>query len=322
MNCKISYFSFTGYVLVPDSVSITKENKISSLSKYDLNVQLLDQDRPVTLSGLKRRSSKTVFELEEDVRRLTERIEALEKEHQSGSRIQHMSSSKLDESLDLSDEELNSSSFNDSFPQRSKSGKLSTMTDIAYLYSVPLVRDNNGKIESMGLPIDHNTEIEDIIEGLENTNKMVNFRIDIANKDNLNNMITVKPKIVHLSCHGDIDKDGSFYLAFESKKTVGMMEKLTESQLKILFKNQKDMNSIEAMIVSACHSQKIGELMMESGIPVVIAINAPFKIQDEAARTFGKAFHSALVQGSSYEEAYKHAKSSVAGSLDPHSIYS
>ena len=101
-----------------------------------------------------------------------------------------------------------------------------------------------------------------------------------------------------------------------------MMEKLTENQLKILFTNQKDMGSIEAMIVSACHSQKMGELMIESGIPVVIAINAPFKIQDEAARTFGKAFHSALVQGSSYEEAYRHAKSSVAGSMDPHSIYS
>ena len=186
--------------MVPDSVSISKENNISSLSKYDINVQLLDEDKPVTLSGLKRRNSKTVFELEQDVKRLTERIEALEKEYQSGSRMQHMSSSKLDESIEFSDEELNnSSSFNDSFPQRSKSGKLSTITDIAYLYSVPLVRDNNGKIESMGLPIDHNTEIEDIIDGLENTNKMVNFRIDIATKDNLNNMITVKPKIVHLS---------------------------------------------------------------------------------------------------------------------------
>jgi hypothetical protein len=31
--------------------------------------------------------------------------------------------------------------------------------------------------------------------------------------------------------------------------------------------------------------------MNEAGIPIVIAVNAPFKVQDEAARAFGKVFH-------------------------------
>ena len=174
----------------------------------------------------------------------------------------------------------------------------------------------------MGLPIDHNAEIDDIIETLEATNKVVNFRMETATIESLQNLFLIKPKIVHLSCHGDYDNENKTYLAFESKKVFGMMEKLSMNRIKKLFENQKNLKSIECMIVSACHSQNIGELMVESGVPVVVAINAPFKIQDEAARAFGKVFHSAWVQGETYQNAFTNAQNFVAAHQESYSIYS
>ena len=75
---------------------------------------------------------------------------------------QSMNDIDEDEEYILSDHD-SSSYLNDSILQKSKSGKFSVATDIAYLYSVPLVMEHNSKIKSMGLPIDHNAEIDDII---------------------------------------------------------------------------------------------------------------------------------------------------------------
>ena len=124
-----------------------------------------------------------------------------------------------------------------------------------------------------------------ILESLRSTGKAVGFRMETATIDSLQNLLMSKLKVVHLSCHGEFDRaEDNYYLAFESKKIMGMMEKLSMNQLKTLFTTQIKFKSIECVVVSACHSQKIGELMRDSGVPVVICINAPFKIQDEAAR--------------------------------------
>ena len=108
-----------------------------------------------------------------------------------------------------------------------------------------------------------------------------------------------------------INKNDTYYLAFESKN-IGMMEKLDMQGIKTLIGDQQNCKSVEWMIVSACRSQKIGILMNKLGIPVVIAINAPFKIQDEAARSFGKRFLTSLVQGTNYDEAFNYARRFVA----------
>ena len=62
--------------------------------------------------------------------------------------------------------------------------------------------------------------------------------------------------------------------------------------------------------------------MRDSGIPIVICINAPFKIQDEAARCFGRTFHQALAQGMSYKEAFNSAQNFVAAHQESKNIYS
>lgn len=309
--------------MAPDGISLNKKEGTTNNEKpLDFNMDLVDNEKAITLTGMKRQDSKPTEALEEEIRFLHQRIDSLERDIQFMMRSQQASSRFEDDNFELTDND-SSSYLNDSLPLRTKSGRFTNVTDIAYLYSVPLVREENSKILSMGLPIDHNAEIDDIIEGLETTNKMVNFRIETATIDSLQDLFMIKPKIVHLSCHGDFDnKANTYYLAFESKKKLGMMEKLTMSRLKKLFENQKNLKSIECMLVSACHSQKIGELMLESGVPIVICINAPFKVQDEAARSFGKYFHSALVRGMSYQEAFTATQNFVAAHKESYSIYS
>lgn len=128
-----------------------------------VETQLLNPARPVSLCGLKRKNSKPTEQLEEEIRDLRQRVETLENELQSALNPKiSVNDLEEDEEFNISDHD-SSSYLNDSLQLRTKSGKLSMSTDIAYLYSVPLVREHNSKILSMGLPIDHNAEIDDII---------------------------------------------------------------------------------------------------------------------------------------------------------------
>lgn len=82
---------------------------------------------------------------------------------------------------------------------RTRSNRQSNTIHIAYLYSVPLVREENNRILSMGLPIDHNAEIDAIVERIEATNKQVNFRKEVATIEAIQDLFMKKPKVVHLS---------------------------------------------------------------------------------------------------------------------------
>jgi len=61
--------------------------------------------------------------------------------------------------------------------------------------------------------------------------------------------------VLHLSCHGDYDKTNeTYYLAFESKKDIGLLDKLNTSRLNTLLLNNVGDKQIECVVVSACHS--------------------------------------------------------------------
>ncbi len=123
------------------------------------------------------------------------------------------------------------------------------------MYAVPLIKKQDGHEYSMGLPIDYQTEIQELTSSLTQTNKAVNIRIEPASIDSFNNLFLVKPKILHLSCHGDYDKRSEqYYLAFESSKELGLLDKLDTNKLGILLKSNEQQRFIECVVVSACHS--------------------------------------------------------------------
>ena len=84
------------------------------------------------------------------------------------------------------------------------------------------------------------------------------------------------------------------------------------NRIKKLFENQKNLKWIEyEWLLVLAIPKYIGELIVESGVPVVVAINAPFKIQGEAAIAFGKVFYSAWVQGETYQNSFTNVQNFI-----------
>ena len=58
------------------------------------------------------------------------------------------------------------------------------------------------------------------------------------------------------------------------------------------------------VVLSACHSEAVGENFVEAGVPHVIAIKQGSRVADEASRTFAESFYLALLHGKTVLEAF------------------
>lgn len=89
------------------------------------------------------------------------------------------------------------------------------------------------------------------------------------------------PTILHLICHGDYhQKNQRFYLAFENNK--GELDECDSKRLKQLLYVGKN-HRVELVFINACHSAGVGQVFLEAGVPVVIAVQSELKIEDQAA---------------------------------------
>jgi len=50
-------------------------------------------------------------------------------------------------------------------------------------------------------------------------------------------------------------------------------------------------HGIKLAFVSACHSERIGKILHESGIPVVVAVNSDTAIDDNVCLLFSRTFY-------------------------------
>ncbi len=78
-------------------------------------------------------------------------------------------------------------------------------------------------------------------------------RREPANYEYLSQVLLKKPRILHISCHGDYNESKrEFYLAFEQQHT-GILDKLGESRLQSLL-DPNGNERLKLVFVSACHS--------------------------------------------------------------------
>ena len=56
-----------------------------------------------------------------------------------------------------------------------------------------------------------------------------------------------------------------------------------------------DENPVQLAFIAACHSEKIGQVFLECGVPAVIAINSALKLLDKAGIIFTEHFYTSLV---------------------------
>ena len=100
--------------------------------------------------------------------------------------------------------------------------------------------------------LDYITEIEEIKQGLKEAAKEIVLTIDVATVTSLTNTILKKPRVLHITCHGEYSKRlGEYYLAFEDKHDLGVVDRVDSQRLKTLI---GDCKNVQLVMVNACHS--------------------------------------------------------------------
>lgn len=65
------------------------------------------------------------------------------------------------------------------------------------------------------------------------------------------------------------------------------------------------------VFLSACHSESVGKIFKEKGIPIVIAVDQSTKIYDEVCIVFAKYLYEKLLNGATPRMAFEYADSLV-----------
>jgi hypothetical protein len=111
--------------------------------------------------------------------------------------------------------------------------------------------------------LDTGLEFSRIVEAAKNANKKFTLRKVVANFENLNEVMGCRPKMIHISCHGDSFINNNlnppryqFFLAFEDAHRLCVLDKFDEDRLKELLGIEN--SQVLVVFVSACHSEIIG----------------------------------------------------------------
>jgi len=179
--------------------------------------------------------------------------------------------------------------------------------DIAYMTSNPLVWTElkNGKRSQKALRnlLNIDEEKSQLIDcckkSIDGKRRTLKFVHRIATNGNLTQLMVQRTKVLHYSGHGIKGK-----LAFENEAETGS---LGESNLidKDLLKNLFQKGDVKFVFVSACHSENVGNMFFEAGVPHVISIKSAEQVDDQAANVFTKFFYMALLAGRTIKRAHE-----------------
>jgi hypothetical protein len=181
--------------------------------------------------------------------------------------------------------------------------------DFSFFYSNPLLKDTNDKQDvPLNDPIDFESEINCLVDILKGSEKKITTRFDVATYENIALVLSRRPRILHISCHGAyevVDGESRFFLYFEDNK--GKLEKFDTKKLKEVL-THTDKAGLEVVFVSACYSEPIAEVFREAGVPAVICVHSATKILDQAAQEFAKNLYKNLIDGVSLKKAFELSK--------------
>lgn len=170
---------------------------------------------------------------------------------------------------------------------------------ILYLYSAPLVAPDGSPLDVL----DMKAERDALVRELTACGKSVFIRTGVATVDELARSIAEKFTILYVSSHGHEE-----FLLFEDGK--GGSQAVTGDYLKRLLSAGE---SFDLAVVSACHSEKIGALLVEAGIPHVVAVTCSASVVDQAATIFVGHFFRHLFRGRPVQKAFEMAKLLIEG---------
>ncbi|MBU7021844.1 MAG: tetratricopeptide repeat protein [Theionarchaea archaeon] len=170
---------------------------------------------------------------------------------------------------------------------------------ILYLLSAPLVALDGCPLDAL----DMESERDVIVRELAACKKEILVRIGHATTEELARSIAEEFNILYVSSHGREE-----FLLFEDGK--GGSHAVTGDYLKRLIQMG---GPFELAVVTACYSEKIGEMLVEAGIRHVVAITCDTPVLDHAAIVFVGQFFRSLFQGDSVRKAFEMASLLVEG---------
>ena len=195
--------------------------------------------------------------------------------------------------------------------------------DICFLFSNPIISDENGHSIPMSDPINFEKELQNLEKIFSESGKKIKARFEVANLYNISSMLAKKPKILHITCHGSYEKENknNFYLHFED--SLGKLDKFDIEKLQNLLKSNKSNieSQIKVVFVSACYSEAIAEIFKSAGIPAVICVQSQTQVLDEAAEGFGEFFYKSLIEGNTIKNSFDYAKTMMSTKYDNKSKY-
>ncbi|MBU7024398.1 MAG: CHAT domain-containing protein, partial [Theionarchaea archaeon] len=170
---------------------------------------------------------------------------------------------------------------------------------ILYLFSAPLVAPDGSPLDML----DIETEREALIEKLSLCHKDILLRIGYATVNELIRSIVEEFNILFFSCHGHEDM-----LLFDDGK--GGSQPVSGDYLRKLIRMG---GPFELAVITACHSEHIGNMLAQAGIRHVVAVRSSTPVLDRTASTFVGEFFRSLFRGDPVEKAFRMAKLWVEG---------
>ncbi|MBU7017340.1 MAG: tetratricopeptide repeat protein [Theionarchaea archaeon] len=177
-----------------------------------------------------------------------------------------------------------------------------THPKILYLVSAPFVAADGSPLNVL----DMKSERDVLVRELSSCKRACFLRIGSSTVDELTRGVEEGFNILFVSCHGHQES-----LLFEDGK--GGSQPVSGDYLKKLIGAGR---SFKLAFVSACHSEKIGALLVEAGIPHVVAVKSDVPVLDQAAIVFVGQFFRSLFRGESVQKAFDMAKLRVEGSSE------
>ncbi|CAD8117084.1 unnamed protein product [Paramecium primaurelia] len=175
--------------------------------------------------------------------------------------------------------------------------------DIAILYSHPVV-DQDPEEEDKYFPVNFNEDISLFLNLIKELNIKISYYITQATKQNLYKVLRQNPKIIYISCHGNLDDNMETCLEYEKElkelKELELkddryccIEQVTETDISNILNQQLLKRAL--VFLSCCHSGNIAEIFHQQGYPTV-GIDKRLKLGEKAANSYFQSFYEKLLQ--------------------------
>eukprot|EP00299_Pterocystis_sp_00344_P019254 c9572_g1_i2.p1 GENE.c9572_g1_i2~~c9572_g1_i2.p1 ORF type:complete len:1266 (-),score=219.43 c9572_g1_i2:277-4074(-) len=174
---------------------------------------------------------------------------------------------------------------------------------LAVLFASPLVQ----KVQATDTvcpiyALDVEQERKSIHDALVETNRAVNYSFSVATSNTLVKTLSGSCRVLHFCAHGTENA-----LLLESDEDWGMAHFLTTDNIANLLDGVSP-ERLQCVVISACHSRKIGAAFISARVPHVVCVEQSQKVQDKTANKFAEHFYSHLFSGHcvpcSFRKAY------------------